>query len=109
MKWMKASPQPGEVWTIDFGYGKVRSALVVSVVDSNCRLAVLSVVQVTTQYAGTPYETSLPRVPWLREQSYCNAQTVQPVAWREFQRKLGQFDSQVLKNVRAALQAWLGF
>ena len=106
---MKASPQPGEVWTVDFGYdGKVRSAVVVSVWDRNCRLAVTSVVQVTSQYAGTPYEVTLPRVPWLREQSYCNAQTVQPVRWTEFTRKLGRLDARVLQDPRAALGAWLG-
>src|SRR5437867_3440681 len=106
---MKAIPQPGEVWTVDFGYGgKVRSALVVSAPDPNCRLAVTSVLQVTTQYGGTPYEVTLPRVPWLREQSYCNGQTVQPVAWVEFQRKIGQFDATVLKAARAALARWLG-
>jgi mRNA-degrading endonuclease toxin of MazEF toxin-antitoxin module len=71
-------------------------------------LAVSSVVQLTTQHGGTPYEVTLPRVPWLPEQSYCNAQTVQPVAWVEFRRKIGQFDARVLKNVRAALGAWLG-
>src|SRR5437879_2632343 len=103
---MKASPTPGEVWTVDFGYdGKVRSALVVSIPDKNCRLAISSVVQITTQYAGTPYEVTLPRVPWLREQSYCNAQAV---AWVEFQRKLGQLDPRVLKDLRSALSLWLG-
>ena len=106
---MKANPQPGEVWTVDFGYdGKVRSALVVSIWDRACRLAISSVVQITTQYAGTPYEVTLPRVPWLREQSYCNAQSVQPVAWTEFQRRLGQFDMDVTNNVRSALRRWLG-
>ena len=94
---------------MDFGYdGKVRSALVVSVPDPNCRLAVASVVQLTTQFGGTPYEVTLPRVPWLREQSYCNAQSVQPVAWRELQRKLGQFEARVVKDVRVALGRWLG-
>jgi len=106
---MKASPLPGEVWVVDFGYeGKVRSALVVSIPDRNCRLAIASVVQVATQYAGTPYEITLPRVPWLREQSYCNAQTVQPVRWTEFQRKVGQFDARVLTDMRSAIAAWIG-
>ena len=105
---MKASPLPGEVWTVDFGYdGKVRSALIVSTPDKNCRLAVASVVQITSQYGGTPYEISLPRVPWLREQSYCNAQTVQPVAWSEFQWKVGQFDARILQEVRKAIALWL--
>src|SRR6266702_7813201 len=104
-----ANPKPGEVWSVDFGYdGKVRNALVVSTVDSNCRLAVASVVQITTQYAATPYEVTLPRVPWLRDQSYCNAQSVQPVAWVELQRKVGQFDARVVKDVRTSLAKWSG-
>ena len=38
---MKASPQPGEVWIVDFGYdGKLRAAVVVSIADGNARLAV---------------------------------------------------------------------
>lgn len=35
-------------------------------------------------------------------------QTVQPVAWREFQRKTGKFDSRILADVRASLKRWLG-
>lgn len=106
---MKANPKPGEVWTVDFGYdGKVRSALVVSVDDPDCRLAVATVLQITTQHGETPYEVTLPRVGWLREQSYCNAQSAQPVAWVEFQRKIGQFDASVLANARSALKLWLG-
>jgi mRNA interferase MazF len=101
---MKANPLPGEVWTVDFGYdGKLRPALVVSIPGRNCRLAVSSIVQVTTQFGDTPFEVALPRVPWLREQSYCNSQTIQPVQWIEFQRKIGQFDASVLKAVRFAL------
>ena len=106
---MKANPRPGEVWIVDFGYdGKVRNALIVSVSDANCRLAIASVVQITTHYGNAPYEVSLPRVPWLREQSYCNTQTIQPVAWHEFERKLGQFDERILRDVRSALRLWLG-
>jgi mRNA interferase MazF len=105
---MKAIPQPGEVYSVDFGYdGKVRYAVVVSVPAGNSRLAVSSVLQITTQYAGTPFEVSLPRVPWLREQSYCNAQTVQPVKWVEFQRKIGMFEATVVRDIRAALSRWL--
>ena len=106
---MKANPQPGEVWFVDFGYdGKYRRALVVSVSDPDVRLAVATVVQITTQHGGTPYEVTLPRVPWIPEQSYCNAQTAQPAKWVEFERKAGQFDARVIKDVRAALGRWLG-
>ena len=105
---MKASPQPGEVWFVDFGYeAKHRRVLVVSVADPNVRLAIASVVQLTTQYGGTPYEVTLPRVPWLPQQSYCNVQSVQPVKWIEFERRAGQFASGVLADVRVALGRWL--
>jgi len=106
---MKASPQPGEVWLIDFGYGgKARPALVVSVADSNVRLAISTVLQLTTQHGGTPYEVTLPRVPWLHEQSYANAQSLQPVKWVEFARLLGRFEAAVMDDVRASLVRWLG-
>lgn len=106
---MKAIPQPGEVWLVDFGYdGKFRPSLVVSVADPNSRLALSTVVQITKQYGGTPYEVVLPRVPWLPEQSHCNVQSLQPVKWIEFQRKVGQFDAAVLKQIRAALARWVG-
>ncbi len=107
---MKASPQSGEVWFVDFGYdAKPRYCLVVSVPDSNARLAVASVVQITTHYGQTRMnEVTLPRVPWLREQSYVNAQSVQPVKWIEFQRKAGQFDAAVVESVRKALAKLLG-
>ena len=106
---MKASPQPGEVWFVDFGYeAKHRRVLVVSIAASDCRLAITSVVQLTSQHGGTPYEVTLPRVPWLPEQSYANAQSVQPVKWTEFERKAGQFDLQVVSAVRRALALWLG-
>ncbi len=105
---MKAAPQPGEVYSVDFGYdGKVRYAVVVSVSAGNGRLAISSVLQITPQYAGTPFEVNLPRVPWLREQSYCNAQTVQPVKWVELERKVGKFEASVVRDLRAALSRWL--
>jgi hypothetical protein len=74
---MRASRQPGEVWHVDFGYdAKPRYCLVVSVPDPAVRLASASVVQLITQPGGTPYEVTLPCVPWLREQSCCNVQAV---------------------------------
>lgn len=106
---MKASPLPGEVWFVDFGYeAKHRRVLVVSVPGRNVRLAIASVVQLTTKYGGTPFEVTLPRVPWLPEQSYCNVQSVQPVKWIEFERKAGQFSETVLAEVREVLGRWLG-
>lgn len=105
---MRENPLPGEVWFVDFGYeAKPRYCLVVASHD-DARLAIASVLQITTQHGGTPYEATLPRVPWLREQSYVNAQSIQPVKWVEFVRRVGKFEPSVMTQVNAALRAWLG-
>ena len=101
-------PKTGETWFVDFGVSaKPRWAFIVGIAP-DARLALASVVKITTEYAGTPYEVALPRVPWLREQSYINVQSVQPVKFSELTRKApGQFDTRVLAEVRAALRRWL--
>lgn len=105
---MSTVPRPGEVWFVDLGLvSKPRYALVVAA-QADARLAVASVVLVTKQFEGTPYEVTLPRVPWLREQSYINAQSLQPVKFTEFVRKApGKFDARVSAEVEAAIRRWL--
>ena len=105
---MRTVPQTGEVWFIDLGrVGKPRYALVLAA-QTEARLAVASVVLITKQFEGTPYEVTLPRVPWLREQSYINVQSIQPVKFTEFVRKApGKFDARVMSAVAAALKRWL--
>ena len=105
---MQPRPQPGEIWFADFGLAeKPRWTLVVGRHDGG-RMAVASVVLITTQFADTPYEVALPRVPWLREQSYVNAQSIQPVKFTEFMRKApGQFQPSVVAEVKRALARWL--
>ncbi len=105
---MRTVPQPGEVWFIDLGMvGKPRHALVLAA-QTDARLALASVVLITKRFEDTPYEVTLPRVPWLREQSYINAQSIQPVKFTEFLRKApGKFDARVISEVVAALKRWL--
>lgn len=105
---MKTVPQPGEVWFVDLGLvGKPRHALVLAA-QTDARLALASVVLITKQFENTPYEVALPRVPWLREQSYINAQSIQPVKFTEFVRKApGKFDARVFGDVHAVLKRWL--
>ena len=105
---MKTIPQPGEVWFVDLGMaGKPRWALVLAA-RTDARLAIASVVLITTQFEATPYEVQLPRVPWLREQSFINVQSIQPVKFVELQRKApGKFDASVLEQVNGALRRWL--
>ncbi len=105
---MRTVPQPGEVWFVDLGMvGKPRYALVLAA-QTDARLALASVVLITTQFADTTYEVTLPRVPWLREQSYINVQSIQPVKFTEFVRKgPGKFDARVIEEVESALKRWL--
>jgi mRNA-degrading endonuclease toxin of MazEF toxin-antitoxin module len=105
---MTTVPQPGEVWFIDLGIvGKPRYALVLAA-RTDARLALASVVLITKQFEDTPYEVTLPRVPWLREQSYINAQSIQPVKFTEFIRKApGKFDARVMNEVQSVLKKWL--
>ena len=105
---MKTVPQPGEIWFVDLGMiGKPRYALVLAA-QTDARLALASVVLITKQFDDTSYEVALPQVPWLREQSYINAQSIQPVKFTEFVRKApGKFDSRVISGVEAALKRWL--
>ena len=105
---MSTVPQTGEVWFVDLGIvGKPRYALVLAT-QADARLALASVVLITRQFEDTPYEVTLPRVPWLREQSYINVQSIQPVKFTEFVRKApGRFDARVISDVEAALKRWL--
>ena len=55
--------QSGEAWFVDLGMvGKLRYALVLAA-QTDARLALASVVLITKQFEGTPYEVPLPRVP----------------------------------------------
>jgi mRNA-degrading endonuclease toxin of MazEF toxin-antitoxin module len=107
---MRTVPQLREVWFIDLGMvGKPRYAHVLAA-RTDARLALASVVLITTQFEDTPYEVTLPRVPWLREQSYINVQSIQPVKFTEFVRQApGKFDARVTNDVTAALKRWLKF
>ncbi len=87
--------------------GKPRHVLVLAA-QTDARLALASVVLITKQFADTPYEVTLPRVPWLREQSYINVQSIQPVKFTEFVRLVpGKLDAHVLDEVESALKRWL--
>ena len=105
---MRTVSQPDEVWFTDLGMvGKPRYALVLAA-QTDARLALASVVLITKQFEDTPFEVTLPRVPWLREQSYINVQSIQPVKFTEFVRKApGKFDARVNAEVAAALKRWL--
>lgn len=105
---MRTVPQADEVWFVDLGMvGKPRHVLVLAA-QTDARLALATVVLITTRFEDTPYEVKLPRVPWLREQSYINVQSIQPVMFPEFVRKApGKFDTSIISEVQEALKRWL--
>ncbi len=105
---MKISPKIGEVWFVDLDYSSKPRYYYVVTTPEGARLDLFSALQITTQYGGTALEVTLPRVPWLPEQSYINAQTIQPLKRSDFVRKAnGQFDARVYSDVKAALKRWL--
>ncbi|MDE2100721.1 MAG: hypothetical protein KGL39_25980 [Patescibacteria group bacterium] len=105
---MKTAPQTGEVWFADTGYDAKPRYYLVMAVPGPGRLDLFSAIQITKQFGGTPFEVTLPRVPWLSEQSYINAQTIQPLLRPEFVRTApGKFELQVFRQVQAALKLWL--
>lgn len=105
---MKTVPRPGEVWLIDLGLVAKQRPVLVLAAQIDARLAMASVVLITTKFENTPYEVTLPRVPWLQEQSYINVQSIQPVKFTEFIRKApGKFDTRVINDVETALKRWL--
>ena len=86
---------------------KARSILVVSVRDERAPLAVLTGLSLTRQFHASPYEVVLPKLPWMREQSYVNAQSLSGFKFFELQRLQGKFDAAVMKQVAHALHLWL--
>ena len=97
--------KPGEVYVVDWGIGgKVRPMMVVSRDDDNPPRALAICVPVTTVFRNSRYEVKLPRVSFLREQSYANVQGVVAVEQHELQRRLGQFNQATIDAVKEALR-----
>ena len=73
------SPEPGAVYRVDLGIsGKVRFFVVVSRRNDDPPRALALCVPIRTQNRDSDYEVPLPRVRFLREQSYANVQAYRP-------------------------------
>jgi mRNA interferase MazF len=106
---MKVNPHPGEVYFVDLGMvEKPRDVLIVSIDDEAAPLAVVTALSLTTRFHQTPYEVPLPKLPWLRERSFVNAQSLSGYKFVELQRLKGRFDATTMRQVQAALRLWLG-
>jgi mRNA interferase MazF len=99
------TPKPGEVYMVDLGIaGKVRPAVIVSREDANSPRALSVAVPLTSENRGSKYEVKMPRVPWLRLQSYANVQAINSVEHHELLDKKGRFEPAALSQIREAIK-----
>jgi mRNA interferase MazF len=99
------SPEPGAVYRVDLGItGKVRFFVVVSRRDDDPPRSLALCVPITTQNRGSEYEVELPRVRFLREQSYANVQGMQAIQFHELQGPVGRFTAPTMEAIRDALR-----
>jgi mRNA interferase MazF len=77
---------------------------VVSREDASCPRALATVVPLTSQNQGSKYEVKMPRVTWLRLQSFANVQAINAVEHHELLDKKGRFEISVLRQIRDAIQ-----
>jgi mRNA interferase MazF len=58
----------------------------------------------TTEFRGSRYEVQMPRVPWLKLQSYANAQAMGSAEYHELNVLRGRFDKTVMAKIRDAIR-----
>lgn len=101
------TPKVGEVYMLDLGYeGKVRPVVIMSREDPQAPRALSVFVPLTKVSHGTRYEVPMPRVPWLKLQSYANVQALGTAEHRELTDKRGRFEPAAMDRMRDALR-WL--
>ncbi len=98
-------PKVGDVFMLDLDYrGKVRPIVIVSREDPNAPRALSVFVPLTKQSRGSRYEVTMPRVPWLKLQSYANVQAIGAAEHHELTDRRGRFDAAVVKQIREAIR-----
>ncbi|MEB3309583.1 MAG: type II toxin-antitoxin system PemK/MazF family toxin [Snowella sp.] len=96
--------KPGEVWLADLGLAaKTRPVVVVSRYDSNPPRALIIYVPLTTQYRKSQYEIPLPKLPFLKEDSFANVQGIGSIPRVRLERKLGELSEKIMDEIRQAI------
>ena len=102
---MTRMPKIGEVFVVDLGYeGKVRPVVVMSREDPDAPRAIALCVPLTTQNRGSRYEIPMPKVPWLKMQSYANVQSIGSVGFHDLTDKRGRFELEVIAEIKEAIR-----
>jgi mRNA interferase MazF len=100
-------PKVGEVFMLDLGYqGKTRPIVVVSREDAAAPRALSVFVPLTKESRGGRYEVTMPRVPWLKLQSYANVLALGAAEWHELTDRRGRFDAATVRKIRDAIR-WM--
>jgi mRNA interferase MazF len=98
------SPQPGEVWLADLGLAaKTRPVVIVSRQDPDPPRALVLYVPLTTQNRLSPYEVTLPRLPFLDRDSVANVQGLASMPTVRLERKLGSLSKDAMARLKIAL------
>src|SRR5262245_14133200 len=99
------TPKVGEVYMLDLGYqGKVRPVVIMSRQDPQAPRALSLFVPLTKESRPSNYEVTLPRVPWLKLQSYANVQAIGSVGHHELTDLRGRFDPSAVSKIKDAIR-----
>ena len=100
-------PKVGDVFMLDLGFqGKIRPVVVVSREDPNAPRALAVFVPLTKESRGGRYEVTMPRVPWLKLQSYVNVLGMGAAEWHELTERRGRFDAATVTQIKDAIR-WM--
>lgn len=98
------NPEPGDVWLADLGLAaKARPVVVVSRKDPDPPRSLVTYVPLTTQSRGSQYEVKLPKLHFLREESFANVQGIGSISTARLERRLGRLPEESLGQIKQAL------
>src|SRR5580704_11443436 len=98
------NPQPGEIWLADLGLAaKTRPIVIVSRQDPDPPRSLVLYVPLTTQRRDSPYEVSLPRLPFLDRESVANVQGLEFLPTVRLERRIGTLSMEVIERLKATL------
>ena len=99
------TPKVGEVYMLDLDYqGKLRPVVILSREDAQAPRALSLFVPLTKESHGSRYEVTMPRVPWLKLQSYANVQAMGAAGHHELMDRRGRFDATVVAQIKDAIR-----
>ena len=103
------NPNRGEVWIADLGIAsKSRPVVIVSRDDDDPPRALAIYVPLTTQYRNSPYEVPLPKLRFLKQTSYANAQGIGSIPTKRLEYYLGDIPDTTMAEIDRALEFTLG-